>query len=329
MRRMKGVLFTFLTFLFIGVILTMMVFTIDQNNRSSTSTVEISALNAINAKYDDITDDIITLDHPIGIPSIHQRLLPFTYTVDKNTLNVMQTLPLTSGKLALYFDIINAYAIFVKDANTQHTYDGVNVTLDVPKPSVWGGSANGAGFNLLPQCVQYRLIDSNRVGLDSNSTIGCANTFVMNTDVKRVDVIVSLPAGADDYNSVTCDFAGGCPHQDYNSELGLPYFTLRFLDSNCSKCALSSLDKNLSGHFSGNDWNSITYACAGAACASPSFQVRLGSGIEFSHATTPLMLDMSVVFRQDVSTFYFQDANYTVTKPGFDTYKQNVVVFPQ
>lgn len=329
-RAQRGVLFTFLTFLFIGVVMGIIVFNTNLSNRSATSTVEISALNAINSKYDDITDDIVTLDHPIGVPSIHQRLLPFSHEVDKNTISFTQTLPISSGKLSLYFDLINAYTIFVEDVNSQRTYDGVNVTLDVPKPIMWGGTQQSAHFNILPQCLQYYVSDENNVGFSSDNTIGCENDFSMRTQVSRVDINVYLPTSVDDYNQVTCQVNGvsSCPHDDYNALNG-PYFSILFFDENCSNCSLSSLDKNISGHFDPDVVNSILYECTSSNCTSQPLTLTFSDAITMSHAESPVILSTRVHFTESIRTFYYQDANYTVSKTGFDTTKSNVVVFPQ
>lgn len=329
-RKEKGVLFTFLTFLFISAVVGLIVFNTNLSNRTSTSTVEISVLNAINAKYDDITDDIITLDHPIGIPSIHQRILPFTHTTDKNTITFLQTLPIASGKLALYFDLINAYAIFVRDQNTSRTYDGVDVSIDVPKPPAWGGSAQSAGFNILPQCVQYRVLDTNTITFSSDSTIGCETDFAMNTHVSRIDINIYLPTSTDDYNGATCAFNGisSCPHEDFNAQNG-PYISILFFDSNCTNCTLSTNDKNISGHFDPDMISSIAYACTSGNCNSQPLTFTLSDGLEINHGGTAVSLSMSVSFTESIRTFYYQDANYSVSKTGFDTIKSNVVVFPQ
>lgn len=323
----RGVFFTFLSFILIGAILSLIVFSSQSNQRFAETTVDVSVLNAINSKYDDVTDDIITLDQTVGLPGIQQRILPFTYSADANRITVMQTLPISSGKLNLYFDLINAYKIFVKDLNTQKTYDGVNVDLNVPVPTTWGGSAPlKAGFNILPQCLQYRIDDVNNVKFESSSKIGCANDFSLSL-VKRIDVNISLPTSADDYNFVSCTFTGGCPHEDYNADKG-SYFTIRFFDSNCVSCSLSTSDKNLSGHFDTN-WQTVIYTCNSPECASSALTLTIGDGIYVSHGGTPAVVSMGVTFNEEISTFYYQDANYTTTKSGFSTYKSNVVVFPK
>lgn len=329
-RAQRGVLFTFLTFLFISAVVGLIVFNTDLSNRTSTSTVEISVLNAINAKYDDITDDIITLDHPIGIPSIHQRILPFTHSTDKNTITFLQTLPIASGKLALYYDLINAYAIFVRDQNTSRTYDGVDVDIDVPKPPAWGGAAQSAGFNILPQCVQYRILDTNTITFSSDSTIGCETDFAMRTHVSRIDINIYLPTSTDDYNGATCTFNGAsaCPQDDFNAQNG-PYISILFFDANCTNCTLSTNDKNISGHFDPDMISTIEYACASGNCNSQPLSFTLSDGLEITHGGTAATLSMKVLFTENIRTFYYQDANYSVSKPGFDTLKSNVVVFPQ
>ncbi len=329
-RGQRGVLFTFLTFLFISVVVGLLIFNTNLSNRTSTSTVEISVLNAINSKYDDITDDIITLDHPIGIPSIHQRLLPFTHTVDRNTISFLQTLPISSGKLSLYFDLINAYAIFVRDTNTARTYDGVNVSIDVPKPQTWGGTTQTAGFNILPQCVQYRVIDTNTIDFSSTNTIGCENDFSMQNQLSRIDINIYLPATTDDYHGAACVFNGlsTCPHDDFNAGNG-PYVSILFFDANCTNCTLSTSDKNISGHFDTTQPNSITYSCSNAVCNSQPLTFSFSNGLQINHTETIVNLSMAIQFNESIRTFYYQDANYTVGKTGFDTIKSNVVVFPQ
>lgn len=329
-RRQRGVLFTFLTFLFISAVIGLIVFNTNLSNRTATSTIEISALNAINAKYDDITDDIITLDHPIGIPSIHQRILPFSHSTDKNTISFQQTLPIASGKLALYFDLINAYAIFVKDQNTSRTYDGVDVEIDVPKPPTWGGTAQTAGFNILPQCVQYRVLDTNTVNFSSNSTIGCETNFLMRTHVSRIDINVYLPATTDDYDTVTCTFNGtaACPQEDYNALNG-PYFSILFFDTNCVNCSLSPSDKNISGHFDPDFLSTVIYSCSSGSCNSQPLTFSFSEGLEINHGGTAVQLSTDIAFTESIRTFYYQDANYSVRKSGFETIKSNVVVFPQ
>lgn len=329
-RRQRGVLFTFLTFLFISVVLGLLIFNTDLANRAATSTVEISVLNAINSKYDDITDDIITLDHPIGIPSIHQRILPFTHTTDKNTISFLQTLPIASGKLALYFDLINAYSIFVQDTNTQRTFDGVNVSIDVPRPPAWGGTVQSAGFNILPQCAQYTIVDGNTVDFSSRSTIGCENDFSMQAQVVRIDINISLPTSTDDYNGAACFFNGlfTCPQEDFNAGNGNPYISIIFFDSNCTNCTLSTNDKNISGHFDVTELNTITYSCATGSCNSQPLTFSFSDGLEISHAGPAAALSLAISFNESIRTFYYQDANYTVGKTGFETIKSNVVVFP-
>lgn len=329
-RGERGVLFTFLTFLFISAVVGLIVFNTNLSNRTATSTVEISVLNAINSKYDDITDDIITLDHPIGIPSIHQRILPFTHETDKNTISFLQTLPISSGKLALYFDLINAYSIFVQDTNTSRTYDGVNVDIQVPKPPAWGGAAQTAGFNILPQCAQYRIHDANTIGFSGDNTIGCENAFSLQNSVTRIDINVYLPTSTDDYNAASCLFNDipSCPHDDFNAGNG-PYFSLQFFDTNCTNCTLSTSDKNITGHFDTTLTSTISYSCDAPTCNSLPLTFTLDDGLLVMHAGSAVVLSMNITFNESIETFYYQDANYSVQKNGFNTIKSNVVVFPQ
>ena len=328
--RQRGVLFTFLTFIFIGVVLAAVGFYLDSQHRQSETTIEVSVLNSINAKYDDVTDDIIALNTSLGIPSIVQRILPFRYSTDQNVLVTTQTLPLATGKLALYFDVINAYRIFATDGNTQHTYDGVHVALDVPRPAAWGGAAARAHFNILPHCMQYQLIDDNTFALKSDSTLGCSSSFDLISSVQRIDVNISLLATTDDFNVVTCDFNGSvCPHESFAADANYPFLSVQWIDSNCVNCTVPPAEKNISLYFSPGDWNTIVFSCVGSTCGSDDFTLQIGNGVIFNHGNSPTYVSTRIQFRQPIASFYYQDANYTVTKPGFDTLKSNVVVFPQ
>ncbi|QQR92818.1 MAG: hypothetical protein IPJ89_01070 [Candidatus Iainarchaeum archaeon] len=328
--REKGILFTFLTFLFVGVVMTAIGFHLHAQERQSETTVEVSVLNSINAKYDDVTDDIISLDMSIGIPSIVQRFLPFQYTIDRNVLYTTQQLPLASGRLGLYFDVINTYRVFATDSNTQHTFDGVRIDLNVPQPPAWGGTQSTAKFNLLPHCVQYQLLDDNTFSLSSASSLGCSSTFDLIASIQRIDVNVILLGTTDDYNVLSCDFNGNaCPFETYAPDSNYPFFSLQVDDSNCVNCSLSSNEKNLGVYFRPDDTNTMTYSCGSSGCNSSPFTVTLSNGVYFSHGGSPMLISMAVQFKQPISSFYYQDANYSVTKPGFDTYKSNVVVFPQ
>lgn len=328
--RQKGILFTFLTFLFVGVVMTAIVFHLHTQERQSETTIEVSVLNSINAKYDDVTDDIISLDTSIGIPSIVQRFLPFQYTIDHNILRTTQQLPLASGRLGLYFDVINAYRIFATDSNTQHTYDGVRIDLNVPQPLAWGGTQSTAKFNVLPPCVQYQLLDDNSFALASASTLGCSSSFDLLASVQRIDVNVSLLGTTDDYNVLSCDFNGNtCPFETYDSNSTTPFFALHFDDANCVNCSLTLNEKMLGVYFHPDDTNTMIYSCDSPGCNSSPFIITLNNGVFFEHGGSAALVAMEVTFRQTISSFYYQDANYSVTKPGFDTYKSNVVVFPQ
>ncbi len=328
--REKGILFTFLTFLFVGVVITAIAFHLQTQEKQSETTIEVSVLNSINSKYDDVTDDIISLDTGIGIPSIAQRILPFQYAVDRNVLRTTQRLPLASGKLGLYFDILNAYRIFATDNNTQHTYDGVLIDLNVPQSSAWGGTHSTAKFNLLPSCVQYQLLDDNTFSLSNSSTLGCSSSFDLISSIERIDVNVSLLGTTDDYNVLTCDFNGNmCPFDTYAPDSNYPFFSLHFDDANCVNCSLTTNEKNPGVYFLPSDTNTLTYSCSSPPCNSSPFTITLNNGIYFEHGGNPIHVTLEVVFRRAITSFYYQDANYSIIKPGFDTYKSNVVVFPQ
>ena len=73
----------------------------------------------------------------------------------------------------------------------------------------------------------------------------------------------------------------------------------------------------------------ITFSCQTLPCTSTPFTLSMDQGVHLSHGGIPLNVEMTVGFNQSISTFYFQDANYSVSKKGFDTLKSNVVVFPQ
>jgi hypothetical protein len=196
--------------------------------------------------------------------------------------------------------------------------------------SAWGGNATRAQFNILPQCVQYQLIDDNTFALKSDSSLGCSSSFDLLGSVQRIDVNIDLLATTDDYNAVACDFNGSiCPHESFVPDANYPFLSVQWDDSNCANCAVSPSEKNISLYFAPGDWNQITFYCTGSTCGSSDFTLQVGNGLVFNHGNSPTRVSTRVQYRQPIASFYYQDANYTVTKPGFDTLKSNVVVFPQ
>ena len=247
--------------------------------------------------------------------------------MDGNQLALSQTLPLASGKLSLYFDLLNAYKVFIEDENASQTFDGVHVGLDVPQTPAWGGTHAGtASFNLLPSCLQYYISDENTAGFVNASSLGCANTFSLSA-IQRIDVNVYLLGTTDDYNGAICTHAGGCPHDSFTSGAA-PFFQLLFFDQNCVDCTLPLADTNISYHFT-EDEEQISYACAASPCDSQPITFTIGEGFSVSHAGNPIRISTRIHFNESISSFYYQDANYSVQKTGFSTYKSNVVVFPK
>jgi hypothetical protein len=152
----------------------------------------------------------------------------------------------------------------------------------------------------------------------------------MQRNVSRIDINVYLPTSTDDYNAASCLFNDipSCPHDDFNAGNG-PYFSLQFFDSNCTNCTLSASDKNITGHFDPALTSTIQYSCNAASCNSQPLTFTLDNGMLITHAGSAVILSMDISFNESIGTFYYQDANYSVQKSGFNPIKSNVVVFPQ
>lgn len=318
----RGLFFTLMAFLLIGIILAYTALNTQSGFQSSQNIAGISGLEGVKDLFENIKNTGLAFDTNGSPDLVRQRVLPFNYYFRENRVGLQQTLPIPNGKMELYVDVLNALRVLAEDTNTLHAFDGSITDVNVPANALWGGSANQLVFDVLPQCLQYFVLDSNAAGFSFLSAKHCTADY--NTvSLKRVDINVSVSNPAGDFNAIACSMDGNstCPKNDFNALNTLPYFDANMVLDACQKCALDQSMRTVKGHFDPAKTNTITLSCAGASCVSLPLTISLASGPGFTHNGVPVDLSFNLVFDQQVNGFYFHDANVLVKKPGLGVLK--------
>ncbi len=312
----KGILFTFMTLLLLLNILGINSVIREQQFISKESVSEISALVIVNNKLGNILANVAELDEENK--AFNQRILPFNYDVDGNTILVGQGLPVGRTSMGSYFDAINSLAIFVGDTNYENVFDGIAVDIDTVQNSDWDGSSNRLNFIVEPQCLKYT-VDVNESLLGAGNCIGQFDI----DDVLRYDLNITIGGTyTEDFNSVQCEFTGfiDCPDMDFNSSILLPFFELNFNDDNCSNCLIEESLKTIKGHYDSSYDNNITISCVsmGGVCNSTPIDVNVGEGMVISHSGNSIDITIGTTFKNPIDSFEFDDLNVSVSNSSFN-----------
>ena len=181
----RGIFFTFMALLLLLNILGINSIIREQQFISKESVSEISALVIVNNKLNAILANIVELDKENKI--FNQRILPFNYDIDGNTILIGQELPVWETSIGNYFDAINSYVIFIGDANYANVFDGIGVDINATKNPDWNGSSNQLNFIVEPQCLKYT-VDVNESLLGAGN---CTEQFDID-NVLRYDLNISI-----------------------------------------------------------------------------------------------------------------------------------------
>lgn len=324
----KAVLFSIIVMVVALVVLSLFTLTFSQRKNERENLNTITALNVANNRFNNILEDISLLNKSGTAKRLQQRSLPFSYDIDNNSVTIFQEFPITLARINSFFDAINGYKIFIQDSNTQTTYTGTKIDLNVAKNSSWGGTASKIHFLILPQCLRFVLNDANTALFKgANSYNNCSNDFNIFSSIKEYDLNVILKNSTDDYNSVACNFSGfvGCPDQIFSPANPNPYFDLRINDTNCSKCALPSALKRIRAHFNPILDNNITISCTpsiGSCTSTNPIRIALNSDLNVNYGGAKTFDSVFIAkFKQNIDSFYYSDYNLTVSKPEYNIVK--------
>lgn len=318
----RGVLFTLMAVAMLLSVLSLNYVSRQNQISAENNTAQLSSLINTGNKYSEIYSEIVDLGKEGVAKTIYQRIVPFDYVIDANSLLISYNLPANQSVIDNYFSIINSYAIFISDTNYLTTYSGVDVDINTTKNFTWLGTQNTLSFNILPQCMELVLEDTTSLTIQESNAASCAGIFSQDSLIS-FDINILLKKPTSDYNSVGCSFSGvaDCPQNTFNPLSTDPFISIEILDSLCRKCSLSDQNTTISTHYNPYADNNIVIECiqAGAEpCASEPITIILGTPLTISAAADRTDLNISLTLTQPVEQLTFKDVNFSVYKEDFD-----------
>jgi hypothetical protein len=252
--------------------------------------------------------------------SYFERIAPFTYSIDGNKISFTQKIPLKKATRKGFFDFINAYKIFIESDNSL-IKDDINVSMETPRNSYWGGTDENILFIIKPQCMKYSVTDYNSMHFYASTE--CENQFDVSS-IERIDINISLPSNAD-YNFLSCDFGGdtNCYQEVYVELNADPFIEINFLDENCSSCDLNASTRKVSKHFSPSADNTIILSCVGSCNSLPIKVFFNANNTEIRHSGKETEVKTQFLFVQKIEEFELHDVNLTLTDNRFNITKTN------
>ena len=326
--KQRAVLFSLLVVVISLIVLSLFVLTFTQRNSSRENVNTLTALNVVNNRFNNILQDIVLLNRTGKAREFQQRGLPFSYYFDKNSLTIYQEFPITKPRISNFIDILNGYRIFISDTNTETTFTGTIIDLNVARNASWGGNTSRIHFTIEPQCLRYVLFDENTALLmEGFSFNNCPNDFNIFDSVKEYDLNIVLKNSTDDYNAVTCNFSGfaGCPDQGFSPSNPNPYFDLSLDDSNCSNCFFIPSLKRIRAHFDPSAENTVLIFCSpsiGICTSLNPIRITLTSDLNVNYVGAKTFDSVfKINFKQNIESFHYSDYNLTVSKPEYGIVK--------
>jgi hypothetical protein len=273
-----------------------------------------SMFRNLNEHYAGLASNTIELDTKSSYGKIQQRTLPFMYKADQNYLELSYKTPLKHSTIGNFFDLINAFKIFVQDKNYSDFYNGINTQADTIENSNWGGTQTGLNFITEPSCMQI-FVDENGITFGK----GWCGQFDLN-QAALIDSNISVYSPTEDLNKITCMWNenNSCPDDPFDTTNPNPYYSLQILDQNCSECAFSA--KTVNGHIDISKGNWIAVSCDGTSCTSPQIDINVAQNYSISRNENalPVQITTGIMLKNKITAFYFNDLNITVSGTDYN-----------
>lgn len=242
--------------------------------------------------------------------TINERLLPFNYSIDGNTIRITTELPAMEEKVNIFFDFMNSYKILLDDTNYSNAYLGFTTDLNVPKNSVWGGSDKNISFLFSPIYTRLTIADLNTVSFSPSSM------DFNSSNIRTVDVNITIPNGLrHDFNRLDCSLYGYgavCPDNDFNYLDSKPYLNFDVNYSDCPECVLDGVQANVRGHIDLSGANTLRLYCSGLDCNSSSITITANPLPFVVNNGKYVDLSISIQATANIDELYFDDYNASV-----------------
>lgn len=249
-------------FLLLGSLIALHEMAAKRGNTARSGIAEAGAFQKVSDKFANVMNNAASITTNPAEKKVDERIVPFSYFVDGNTLTIGSEIPARQDNIDFYLENMNAFRLFLEDTNHQREYDSMKVDANTLTPKSWGGSDANVSFITEPHCLRFYIMDENV--LEFRFT--CADYNYLS--IRRQDINISFVSG-NDFNALACSFngAGSCPDNAFDPANPLPYLSVNLLDTNCSGCVLSQ--KIIRGHFNPSQTSTLNVSCAGALCSNP------------------------------------------------------------
>ena len=325
----RGVFITFMVFLLVASVIALHDTSKKTDFRQEKKYIDEAAFNRVNNAFNNIYEEVVSLNKEGWAKEIQQRPMPFDYNIHTNSIVLSQKVPVESVILDTYVDVLNIYSIF---ANETLTGD-LNIVTETLKNTEWGGIDEYPDLNyaILPQCLLYNInSDSNMILQELEAgQLGCLSDFDY-SDLNQVDINILI-------NSRNCaggSYTGTLNHQDDPSGIETdPYYkiTINEVNTLCpgTGCKITASGKDeFYGYFdpenyvieASKDWLTIN-------CDAENW-MRIKLGMERADDPFPFVaqnfiptqtvdIDLNVTFNSKIDLFYFTSFSISVNKANF------------
>ena len=119
----KGLLFTLMIFVLLAGLLSLSRVSVKRDSVLNSVLSESNAFVRASDKYSNISNQVVELAKNDAEREIDARILPFLYDIDGNIFSVSSEIPARQGRIDSYLENINAFRVFVEDANYSNEFD--------------------------------------------------------------------------------------------------------------------------------------------------------------------------------------------------------------
>jgi len=134
----KGVFFSVMMLMLITALLSLYTVAITKDNQINSNISEVNSFQRVSDKFANIKNNYIKLAISGNEKTIDQRIIPFVYDVNSQGININNKLPVRTTLIDSYLETMNAFKIFLEDANYSNEFDSLEVDINTIMSPLWG-----------------------------------------------------------------------------------------------------------------------------------------------------------------------------------------------
>jgi hypothetical protein len=291
--------------------------------------IEGAAFNNVNNAFNNIYEEVVSLNKEGYARIVQQRAMPFSYDLNRNSIILGQRVPVRQGLLDSYIDALNIYRIFA----SSHQATDLNISANALKNAEWGGGEANPDLNyaILPQCLLYDVNSGNYMVLRRlvSGQLGCTADFDYSS-IETFDVNILLDSTQCASGSISGTLART---DDFDQAEEDPYFRIRINETGpdcpgagCVATATGTADYY--GHFDPEDYGAAESLDWLRISCNAGDWARVKLGMESDEDVFPFVaqnfipaqpfdVDLNATFGGKVDLFYFTGFSVSVEKANF------------